>query len=135
GTSTTRPTARGAPFGRMSTTTSRTRPTWSPMGSNTLVPARRATKTVVAALTRPAYARAGVTARSSRHGPRALRASRTDWANEHVTPGCRPPCPHPAARGADRVLRDLPRGAEGRRLPVGQQVRGRARDDRGHRPQ
>ena len=51
GTSTTRPTARGAPLARTSTTTSRTRPTWSPIGSKTTVPARRATKTLVLALT------------------------------------------------------------------------------------
>src|SRR4051794_8067143 len=52
-TSTTSPTARGAPLRRTSTTTSRTRPTWSPRGSNTLVPARRATKTLVPTLLTP----------------------------------------------------------------------------------
>ena len=51
-TSTTSPTTRGcetsedAP-GRITTTTSRTLPTWSPWGSNTGSPARRAAKTRV----------------------------------------------------------------------------------------
>jgi len=42
-TSTTSPTARGAPLSGISTTTSCTLPTSSPMGSKTDVPARRAT--------------------------------------------------------------------------------------------
>src|SRR5450830_1086300 len=50
GTSTTRPTARGAPFAGVIMTTSRTRPTRSPMGSNTAVPARRAMYTREVAL-------------------------------------------------------------------------------------
>ncbi|MGY4643272.1 hypothetical protein ACVW07_001105 [Cellulomonas sp. URHB0016] len=52
-TSTTSPTARGGPFGRTSTTTSRTRPTWSPRGSKTMVPARRATNTLAPTLLTP----------------------------------------------------------------------------------
>ena len=51
GTSTTRPITRGSGrFGENITTTSRTRPTWSPSGSKTLSPVRRATKTRVLAL-------------------------------------------------------------------------------------
>ena len=47
GTSTTRPRTRGASWPmRSETTTSRTRPTWSPVGSNTAMPARRAMKTL-----------------------------------------------------------------------------------------
>ena len=55
GTSITRPSTRGAsrPM-RSVTTTSRTRPTWSPIGSKTAVSARRAMKTLVCApLTMP----------------------------------------------------------------------------------
>jgi hypothetical protein len=47
GTSTTSPTTRGCCLpARNTTTTSRIRPTWSPMGSKTARPARRATKTL-----------------------------------------------------------------------------------------
>jgi hypothetical protein len=43
GTSTTRPSTRGSSGpSRRDTTTSRTRPTWSPIGSKSGVPARRA---------------------------------------------------------------------------------------------
>ena len=43
-TSTTRPCTRGGVVPAMDTTTSRTRPIWSPAGSKTGVPARRAMK-------------------------------------------------------------------------------------------
>jgi len=50
GTSTTRPSTRGSSWPiRNETTTSRTRPTWSPAGSNSGVPARRAMKTLAGA--------------------------------------------------------------------------------------
>ena len=53
GTSTTRPFTRAgrSPVRRMDTTTSRMRPTWSPPGSKTVTPARRAMKTFDAPLT------------------------------------------------------------------------------------
>ena len=145
-TSTTSPTARGAPLGRTSTTTSRTRPTWSPRGSNTLVPARRATNTLVPTLltsvsldrapgpsaAAPPVVRPRVTG-SSRPGD----LCGPGRGSRHVVLRQRPPPAHPdAAAGRDgRGLRHLPRGAEGRRPPRRQGVPGAAGDDRRHRPE
>jgi hypothetical protein len=52
GISATRPTTRGGPAARGRATASRTRPTWSPFGSKTGMPATRATKIRVAVVTR-----------------------------------------------------------------------------------
>jgi hypothetical protein len=54
GISATRPTTRGGPAARSRATASRARPTWSPFGSKTGRPAVRATKTLVAVVTRSA---------------------------------------------------------------------------------
>ncbi len=51
GISATSPTTRGGPVSRIRATASRTRPTWSPLGSKTARPASWATYTLVAVVT------------------------------------------------------------------------------------
>ena len=77
-TSTTRPSTRGAWLPcRRATTTSRTLPTWSPRGSNTAMPARRAMKTLVGApLMLAGYPPRGPTTRTGNtFGGNGLRAA------------------------------------------------------------
>ena len=142
------PDGPGRPLGRTSTTTSRTRPTWSPRGSNTLVPARRATNTLVPTLlTSVSLDRAPDVSRRTAGCPAATRASPlVDRAWRSLRPweriaACRSPVtPDPRApRRRRRARRSRPTTPTSRRSGPSttsptSDVPGAAGHDRRYRP-